>query len=136
MMKRILVCILSVIMLLSCFPISAYAATPETVTPLWDNTNSITTVFSFDGTSGSAEANLIGRAGVTQITGTIEIYRQSGSSWIYVTEGTKTVYSRSFLMSVPVTGIIGKYYRADFTFSVYKDGVEEVITETQYSTCE
>lgn len=135
-MKRILIYVLSVLMLLSCFPISAFAAAPEKVEPRWDNTGTMTTVFSFDGESGSAEARIVGRAGVTQITGTIKIYRQSGSSWIYVTEGTKTVYSRSFLMAVPVTGIIGKYYRADFTFSVYKDGVEEVITETQYSTCE
>lgn len=135
-MKRVLTCILSVILLLSCFPISAFAATPDIVEPLWDNTGTMVTVFSFDGESGSAEARIVGKTGVTQITGTIKIYRQSGSSWIYVTEGTKTVYSRSFLMAVPVTGIIGEYYRADFTFSVYKNGVEEIITETQYSTCD
>lgn len=135
-MKRILVCILSVIMLLSCVPISSFAATPETVEPLWVNTGSITTVFSFIGTSGSAETHVVGHAGVTKITGTIKIYRQSGASWVYVTEGTKTANTRSFLMAVPVTGIIGEYYKADFTFEVYKDGIVEIITKTAYSTCD
>ena len=137
-MKRIATLLLAVVLLTSCLGIQSFASVPAdiVVQPRWDNTASIDYIFEFEETKiGYAEIIVTGHIGVTKIEGDVQIYRQDGSSWTWVAGDTQTDYDSSFAMSVQVNGTSGKFYKAVFTMTVYKNGVAEEITETCYDTC-
>lgn len=137
-MKKILSLLIAMVMLVSCLGVASFAALPDTgvVEPMWSNTGTFTYSFHFDdATIGYAELSVGGKFGATRVTGTIEVYRQSGSDWIYVTGNCISVLDRTLTMSVPVTGVSGCYCKAVFTATVYKDGTSETITFTDYATC-
>ena len=133
---KMLAMLMAVLTMFLCMvmPINAAIAEPD-VEPLWTNTNHITITLSFPD-NGYAEASIIGKTGVTKITIDIYVHRQSGSSWIYVNEAHQTFYNIGGGLSCKFTPVDGAYYRATYTFTVTKNGVDEVITETQYRTCE
>ncbi len=141
-MKRILGFIASVLILTSLFSVLTYAQSTQSeslnpeIVPMWTNTATVTGVLSFANvTSGYAEAHVNGKIGVTRIEGEVTVYKLVGSSWIYVTSDSTYKDSRSYSISVPFQGEIGFEYRADFKFTVYKDGFGEVIERTAYKTC-
>ena len=135
-MKKLAVLLLSAILLASFLGVSSFAATDSQIQPRWTNTAAIDYVLGFDETGyGTAEIVVAGKFGVTKIEGTTTVYRQSGSDWIYVTSGSSVANAQTFAMSVPVNGILGEYYKAEFTINVYKNGVCETITETYYANC-
>jgi hypothetical protein len=137
-MRRIAILLLTAIVLFSFVGFSAFAAEiPETIVqPRWDNTLTINYIFEFEETHICyAEIAVTGQPGVNKIVGDVQIYRQDGSSWTWVAGDTKTVNSGAILMSVEHTGISGKYYKAVFTMTVYKNGVGEEIVRTCYDTC-
>lgn len=137
-MKRLVILLLTAIVLFSSVGFSTFAAViPETIVqPRWVNTGTINYIFEFEDTKiGYAEIVVTGQPGVNKIVGDIQIYRQDGSSWTWVAGDTKTVNSSVLPMSVEHTGISGKYYKAVFTMTVYKNGVGEEIVRTCYDTC-
>ena len=137
-MKRIAILMLSVILLISAVGIPTFAAeaTNSIIQPRWDNTLTIDYIFEFEDTKiGYAEIAVTGQPGVNKIVGDVQIYRQDGSDWTWVAGDTQTDYDRSFGMSVQHTGISGKYYKAVFTMTVYKNGGGEEIVRTCYDTC-
>ena len=135
-MKKLAVLLLSAILLTSFLGVSSFAATDSLIQPRWTNTGTINYGLVFEDSGyGSAEIAVTGKFGVTKIEGTITVYRQSGSDWIYVTSGSSVANAQTFAMSVPVDGILGEYYKAEFTINVYKNGVCETITETYYANC-
>lgn len=137
-MKRIAVLLLAIALLTSCLGMTAFAAVPAdtVIQPRWDNTMSINYVFEFEDTKICyAEIAVTGYMGVNKIVGDVQIYRQDGSSWTWVAGDTQTDYDNSLAMSVQHTGTSGKYYKAVFTMTVYKDGVGEEIVRTCYDTC-
>ena len=134
---KILSMVMVIVTVLMCtaMPIQAAVVQPD-VEPMWDNTNTIIIGLSFPN-NGCAEASVCGKTGVTQITIDICVYRQSGNSWIYVTEAHKTVTNKmTCALGCQFTPINGAYYRADFTFTITKGGVDEIIEKTKYKTCE
>lgn len=137
-MKRIAILMLSVILLISAVGIPTFAAeaTNTIIQPRWDNTGTIDYIFEFENTKiGYAEIAVCGQPGVNKIVGDVQIYRQDGSDWTWVAGDTETVNNQNLLMSVQHTGISGKYYKAVFTMTVYKNGVGEEIVRTCYDTC-
>ena len=137
-MKRIAILALTVALLVSCFGITAFAAVPSdtVIQPRWDNTMSIDYIFEFEDTKiGYAEIVVTGYMGVNKIVGDIQIYCQDGTDWTWVAGDTQTAYSNVLPMSVEYTGTSGKYYKAEFTMTVYKNGVGEEIVRTCYDTC-
>ena len=137
-MKKIAILLLTAILLTSLLGVSSFAATSSDslIQPLWTNTGAIDYVLEFrENGSGYADIAVTGKFGVTKIEGTTTVYRQSGSDWIYVTSGSDVANAQTFAMSVPVDGILGEYYKAEFTINVYKNGVCETITETYYANC-
>lgn len=86
MKKRIISIILVCCMALLTMPFATYAALPETVEPLWDNTNIFTATLSFNGTRGTATVYVDGQSGVTDITLEIKLYyrsKMSRISWLF-----------------------------------------------------
>lgn len=129
MLMAVLTMFLCVVM-----PINAAIAEPD-VEPLWDNTGMINLSLGFPD-YGYAEATVIGKSGVTKIILDVYVYRQIGSSWTYVAENHKTVTGTVGGISCQFTAVSGSYYRADYTFTVTKNGVQEIINETKYGTCD
>ncbi len=135
-MKKIAVLLLSAILLASFLGVHSFAATDSLIQPRWTNTAAIDYGLVFEDSGyGSAEIAVTGKFGVNKIECSATIYRQSGSDWIYVTSGADVMYDQVFELSVPVDGILGEYYKAEFTINVYKNGVCETITRTSYATC-
>lgn len=137
-MKKIALLLLTAILLTSFAGISSFAATPSDslIQPLWANTGSISYGLIFEDSGyGSAEIAVTGKFGVTKIEGSATVYVQDGSDWVYVTSGSDVMYDQVFELSVPVNGILGEYYKAEFEINVYKNGVCETITETYYANC-
>lgn len=133
---KMLAMLMAVLTMFLCLvmPINAAIAEPD-VEPLWENTASVTISLGFPD-DGYAEATVFGKSGVTQIIIDVYVYRQSGSSWIYVAEKHATISNRIGSISCQFTAISNTYYRADYTFTITRNGVDEIIQETKYRTCE
>ena len=133
-MKKVISILLAcVIMIIG--SVSIYAALPETAEPLWVNVDGFQNNISFNGTSGNAAALIYGKSGTTKVTGTLIVYRQYGSNWIYVGSDSDTVSSSVMGLSVDFTGYSEVNYKAVLTFSVTRNGVTESETDTVYKTC-
>ena len=136
-MKKTMTILMSVILLMSIIVIPVNAAVPEnTVQPLWDNTSIIDcTIGAIDGV-GYAECIVKSQPGASSIQIDIIIYEAPGNVWIYKTELHDIKYTRVSGVSCPFSINIGCHYRADYTFTVTKGGIDEVITRTCYFTYE
>lgn len=136
MKRKLIAFILTLVTILSIVPCTVSAATvDDTVAPLWQNTGSVSCKIGFPNDGyGYAEACVMGHPTVTQIHGDVYVYRQVGSSWVYVGEEHKTVDSCTLILSCKFDPVDGAYYRADYTFTVTKNGIDEVITQTKYKT--
>ena len=130
-MKKTAVLLLSVILFAFCFGTTSYA-----VEPRWSNTGSITYGIVFDAsTSGHASIGVTGKIGTSRIECEIIVYRQVGTSWVYVTSDNDAIDDGALDFDVQFTGISGAYYKADYTVTVYRNGTAEVIELTDYETC-
>lgn len=136
MKRKLIAFILTLVTILSIVPCTVSAvAIKDTVIPLWQNTGSVSCKIGFpDDGYGYAEACVMGHPTVTEIHGDVYVYRQVGSDWVYVGEEHKTVESCTLIISCKFDPIDGAYYRADYTFIVTKNGIDEVITKTKYKT--
>ena len=118
-----------------CLCLSVYAAVPETVTPLWDNINVITSDITFDGTEGNATAVITGKSGTTEIIGTLAVYEKVGTKWEYVDQCSDSNEDRYLVLSVDFTGEPEVEYKSVLNVLVTRDGMNEVETDTTYETC-
>ncbi len=114
--------------------VSAAQIEDPTVEPMWDNTRRIDASLSFLDGIGYADSIVLGDAGTTSIKTDVYVYRGVGSLWFYITE--MHVTKNNFISGVSCTFEADENarYRADFIFTVTKDGVDEVITRTSYKT--
>ena len=136
MKRKLIAFILTIVTILSIVPCTvSAAAVDDTITPLWQNTGMVSCMIGFpDDGYGYAEAHVMGHPTATKIHADVYVYRQVGSSWVYVGEEHKTVESCSLSISCKFIPIDGGYYRADYTFIVTKDNIDETITQTKYKT--
>lgn len=137
-MKKIIVIAMSVILLFSAMamPISAAQADNEIAQPYWTNTNSIDAIILFNNGIGYAEAALNGKFGSTAVYIDVTVYRQSGSNWIYVTEAHTSASGPSVGISCQFEPTVGTYYKAEYTFTVHRNGTGEVVARDVYKTYE
>ncbi len=133
-MKKVIITVLSVIMLVSvvAVPVSAAAVDNGTVQPLWTNTTMIDCDIALIDGVGYAESIVKGKFGATSVKTDMYLYKQVGTDWVYVTELHDIQYQRAAGTSCSFQGVEGEYFRADYTFTVTKGGVDEVINRTIY----
>ena len=139
-MKKFVSMITLLVMLFSCFSISAAAALPPTVEPIWDHTGLVTGTIAFigstvGGNAAAAEMQVLGKNGVTKIEISIVVYKIVGSELVYVTGDSKTINHRNGYLAVEFTGEHGYEYQADVHIVVYKGTVGEVIDDTMKEIC-
>ncbi len=129
---KIMAAALAVLTMLMCVtvPIQAAVAKPD-VEPNWENTSSIDILFGFPD-DGYAIASIIGDPGVTLIIIDIYVYKIFDGAWVYVAGNHTTCYGQVGNASCQFTPVKGTYYRADFMFTVTKNGCDEIIDKSVY----
>jgi hypothetical protein len=137
-LKKIMLVCLAMILTMAFVAIPAQAAVAEdTVAPCWDNTAIINITLSFPEEGiGCADAFIAGQPGTTKIEASVYIYRKSGLIWKYVDEEHTTINAITGALNCTFNATIGTYYKAEYTFTVTKNGTNETITKTQYRTYE
>lgn len=137
-MKKFIVLAMSVILLFSAIatPVSAAQPNDEIAQPYWTNTSIISADIVFLDGVGYAEGCVTGKFGSTNTYVDVVVYRQSGDDWIYVTEKHVSADYMSLGVSCEFTPTVGTYYKAEFTFTVIKNGTGEVIPRNVYKTYE
>ena len=127
---------LAVLTMLMCatLPIQAAVVKPD-VEPNWENTTSLHITLSFPD-YGYAETSIVGKSGVTLIIIDIYVYMLTGATWTYVAGNHTTIYGRSGVASCQFTPIPNTYYRADYMFTVTRNGMDEIIDKSQYKIYE
>ena len=136
MKTKAIALILMIVTIISLLPCTVNAASADnTISPLWQNTNFIDCYIMTDSSGYAyAEGTVMGYTPVNKITADVYVYKQIGSAWMYVGQDHKTANSFLLTISYKFTPSQNSYYRADFTFVVTKNGVDETITTTKYLT--
>ncbi len=136
-MKKLFAAIISVLLMLTvvALPISAAQIEDNTVQPRWTNTSHLTCSISYtDINTGYAHSVVRGDNGASCVKTDVYVYEYVNNDWSYLTEKHETNYSWYGTMNCEFSAVANREYRADFTFTVTKGGVDEVITRTVYST--
>ena len=136
MKTKAIALVLMIVTIISILPCTVNAAAADnTISPLWQNTRIINCFILTDSNGYAyAEGTAMGQTTVNKITADVYVYKQVGSYWVYVGEEHKTVNSCILTISYKFTPSQGSNYRADFTFVVTKNGVDETITRTEYKS--
>lgn len=136
MNNKIISIFLIIITIFSIIPCNVSAANIDnTVVPCWDNTGVVSCKIGFPNDGyGYAEGFVMAHFDASKITGDVYVYRQVGTSWVYVAEKHESVNDTSLGISCQFVPIAGAYYKAEYTFVVTKNGVDEIITDTVYRT--
>ena len=134
-MKKTTSFLLITVIILS-MTIGSYAALPDIgiVEPQWANILSLTNNFNFNGINGTTKATAIGKSGTTQISGTLTVYKQVGSSWVYVDSDSDSSTTNILTVSVDVTGEASGYYKSVFDVAVTRNGSVETESKTSYAS--
>ncbi|MBQ8310931.1 MAG: hypothetical protein IJX80_07965 [Clostridia bacterium] len=135
-MKKIIIIAMCAIMLFSAtvLPVGAAQVDEEVAQPYWTNTSHISAIMNFVDGVGYADAALNGKFGSTETLIDVVVYRQSGSDWIYVAEEHASAEGMTVGISCEFTPTVGTYYKAEYTFTVYRNGTGEVVARDVYKT--
>lgn len=134
-LKKLLVALLAATLMVSALPLSASAAAIENeVMPLWDNANQILTDIAFENGYGYAYAHVVGQLGVTNISIDTYIYCLIDNEWVYMTEMHESKQSNTWGTECEFPVVDGWTYRADYTITITKDNIDEIISLTETQT--
>ncbi len=132
-MKKTLSLLLVMLSLFSVFAVGV-SASDIGIQPLWDNTGMISCRVYVDTDGyGYAESDVLGHFSSNKIKVDVIVYEKNGSDWEYVGEDHVTADANYCFTSYQFDISDGAIYKADFTFTVTKNGVDEVIEKTCYS---
>lgn len=133
-MKRNLLLFFVIVFSAVLLTVSANATVPEDegVMPCWENMSSINLSIGFSEDVGTATVSVSRIAGITtSIEATLEVYRKSGSRWVFVDDvsGSST---RSLGLDLDFDAVEGTQYKAVAYVTAYgPNGAEsETVTET------
>lgn len=127
-----------IITIFSAFIISmtVNAALPEDngIMPCWENMDDICLTLGFDDEVGEAGVTVGRIAGVTtRIEGTLEIYRKSGTCWIFV-DSVSGESTRALGLSLNFDAVDGTTYKAVAEITAYGPNGSESETVTKTAT--
>lgn len=132
-MKRLLILLLAASLCMGA-SVHTFARAPN-ITPMWNNIMKLSNTIAFDGTDGNAKGTVLGKSGTTSISGTLTVYRQSGSSWIYVGSTSGTSSTTKLTLDCDFSAVSGVNYKSVYEVAVTINSVEETETKTAYAAC-
>ena len=136
MKKRIISILLSIMLVISGIQSTVIAAVPTPdVDPLWDNTNVISPVLGFDGTTGIYSAVISAKSGTTNISAVLTLHYENpeyAGSWIEIpTDWSFSSNSRTLAFDVEFDAPKGLTYMVQMDLEVTRNGtVEEITVQT------
>ena len=130
------ICLLLITVIILSMTIGSSAALPDIgiVEPQWVNILNLGNDFNFNGVNGTSTATVMAKPGTTQISGTLTVYKQVGSSWVFVDSESDTSTTISLTISLDVTGEASGYYKSVFSVSVTRNGSVETDSKTSYAS--
>ena len=136
--KKIIIALVLTVVLALGASVSAIAALPDTPTiePQWESIGYTSLNTTFDGTSGNSLGVARKKSTATSIEGTLTVYKQVGSSWVFVgsDSGSKTTVS-SLILSVDFVCQSGVTYKSIMTITGYTGTSAESETFEVVKTC-
>ncbi|NCB04016.1 MAG: hypothetical protein EOM69_00635 [Clostridia bacterium] len=129
--KRRLALLIAAITCLSAFSVNAAAHAESDLmnlvelTPLSATIDRISGTLTLTGTTASCSAVVMGATGVTEIQGTLTLYRQNGSLWQHVTSWTKSSSNLLLNFSESTAVTKGYNYKLVIAVSAYRNGIWE-----------
>jgi hypothetical protein len=101
-----------------------------TVTIQWDNTTSIVTTLSFDGSRGTCGARVLGKPGTDYITATVVLARKNANGSLTAVKTWSGLSATGDMLIFDGTYYVttGYTYRLTITATVYRDGVGENVS--------
>ncbi|AGL02458.1 hypothetical protein [Desulfoscipio gibsoniae] len=102
----------------------------KTLSPQWTNTTSVNVNLSFDDGKGTCGARVLGKSGVTKITGKVVLARKNSDgtytavkTWSNLkTTGEKLLFDKTYYVTT------GYSYRLTITATVYRNGTGETVS--------
>lgn len=109
---------------------------PSHAVPFWDNTSTITCNLAVNGTTATCKSRVTGISGTSKITGTLTLYKQTGSSWLRVNSWSNTSSYSVLSFSEEITVAKGYNYKLVVRAIVTHNGSnEEVEKESAVKYC-
>lgn len=115
---------------------TAEVSAGNTMVLRWTNTSYVKVKLSFSNGKGALGADVIGKPGASQITGTAELSRQN-SNGTYTTVNTwDNLSSDSNILTFDATYYVatGYHYRLTVTATVYRNGTYETVSGNYEAT--
>ena len=137
MKKRLFSLVMICCLLMAMIPVSVSAAQKETISPLWDNTNSVTASLDFNGTTGNVYISIMGQSGVSNITADVKLYyKNTFGTWTEIVKGWAYDVDQMYLVvSESFTGVPSREYKIEVSATVTKGGYGESISKTATEVC-
>ena len=114
--------------------IGVFAALPEQVQPRWTSISSIELDLAFDGTEGNATGLARKQSTATNIEGTVTVYKQVGSDWVFVADGYAQKAVGTLFVSVDFVAEKNTTYKMVFSVTAYTGSAAETETVEQIET--
>lgn len=137
-MKKIIVALVLVVVLTFGTSVSTFAALPDipAVEPLWESIGYTSLDTTFKDTSGNSLGVAGKKSTATSIEGTLTVYKQVGSSWVFVgsDSGSRNTLG-SLILSVDFVCQSGVTYKSIMTITGYTGTSAESETFEVVKTC-
>ena len=114
--------------------IGVFAALPEQVQPRWTSIAIIELDMTFDGTVGNATGVARKQSTATNIEGTVTVYKQVGSDWVFVADGYAQKAVGTLFISVDFYAEAGATYKMVFEVTAYTGSAGETETVEHIET--
>ena len=133
-LRKGIIFILILTTILSC-SLTSLAALPQdhTITPFWANMNLIDLDITFSNNKGIALGDIDRKACATLIEATLTVYKQVGTSWVFV-DSTSKSSTRSLAIDLEFDAEEGATYKAVLDVTAYGTSVDESETITKIKT--
>jgi len=106
------------------------------VTPQWENVINVMCTLVINDTTASCTGKVVGLSGISKMNGTLTLYKKVGSNWTYVTTWSGSPTTETLVTSGSTTLQKGYDYKAEYSVSVYRNGIwETVVKESNVEHC-
>ena len=135
-MKKLIVSVMALVLLTmsAVLPVGAAAHMGDIAVPYWTNVNSVSQSITFENGIGFAEGSVRGKFGSTNAQAEVRLYIQTTDGWEFIGDAYDSQSGMSAAVSYEFTPVRNATYKAEFTFTVYKSGVSEVVSQEVIET--
>ena len=113
----------------------ALTVSANEIEPRYTSINTVDCYMVLDSQEGTASGIAMKKSSASSIEGTLVVYKQSGSGWIYIDQAYKSVTRGTLGVSINFAAESGVTYKAVWTVTAYTNGVGETVVIEDIKTC-